>query len=139
MAEDLAQMTCERALTHAEKFTPGTALDRWLFTMARRLWLNDIRATNLRRGAGLVSVEDNDLTDEKPGVETNILAREVFDIMQALPEALRLTTLLVYVEGHSYRDAAEILDVPVGTVMSRLASARKKIKALVEEQGKEGE
>lgn len=139
MAEDLAQMTCERALINAEKFTPGTNLDHWLFTMARRLWLNDIRANNVRRRTGLVPIEESNLTDEKPGAEANILAREVFDIIQALPEAQRLTTLLVYVEGHTYREAAEMLDVPVGTVMSRLAAARKTITGVVEGKGNQGE
>ncbi|MDX8347111.1 MULTISPECIES: RNA polymerase sigma factor [unclassified Cognatiyoonia] len=139
MAEDLAQMTCERALIHADKFTPGSDLASWLFTMARNLWLNDIRAANVRRGTGTVPVEQSGLTDEKPDIEANILAREVFDIIQALPEAQRLTTLLVYVEGHTYREAAEILDVPIGTIMSRLASARKAVTQVVEGQEKTGE
>ncbi|MEJ6403996.1 RNA polymerase sigma factor [Yoonia sp. 2307UL14-13] len=138
MADDLAQMTCERALAKADKFMPGTDLDRWLFTIARRLWLNDIRAAKVRQGAGLVAIEDSDLADEKPTAEANIFAREVFDLVQTLPEAQRLTVLLVYVEGHSYRDAAAILEIPVGTVMSRLASARKAISAAAARTGLDG-
>lgn len=132
MAEDLAQATCERALVQADKFTPGTDLDRWLFTMARRLWLNDIRAAKVRTGEGLVPIEEHEPADQKPTSETNIFAREVFDMIQALPEAQRMTALLVYVEGRPYREAAEILDIPIGTVMSRLASVRKAIAATVE-------
>ena len=126
-ADDLAQATCERALQNADKFTPGTDLDRWLFTMARRVFLNDIRATAVRTGQGLVPVEDTDLADQKPDVETNILAREVLDMVQALPEGQRLAATLVYVEGYSYRDAAAFLEVPVGTIMSRLATVRQTI------------
>lgn len=126
-ADDLAQTTCARALEKADQFTPGTHLDRWLFTMARRLWLNDQRAGRLRQGQGVVAIEDADLADAGPSTETNILAREVFTMIQALPEAQRTTALLVYVEGQTYREAAEILDIPVGTVMSRLSALRKTI------------
>ncbi|MCY4181232.1 MAG: hypothetical protein OXD48_13345, partial [Litoreibacter sp.] len=55
------------------------------------------------------------------------------DRVQTLPEAHRITTLLVYVEGYSYKDAAELLNIPIGTVMSRLAAARKAIKAQTEQ------
>ncbi len=135
VAEDLAQATCERALAQAEKFAPGSDLDRWLFTMARRLWLNDIRAQKVRHGYGHVPVEDHEVADNRPSTETNILARQVFDMIQALPTAQRMTALLVYVEGRPYREAAEILDIPIGTVMSRLASVRKAIAAQVDETG----
>lgn len=64
--------------------------------------------------------------------EMNIFAREVFTEVMALPEAQREVAMLVFVEGHSYREAAEILDVPVGTVMSRLHAARKKLRPLAE-------
>lgn len=134
-AEDLAQATCERALAQADKFQPDTDLDRWLFTMARRLFLNDIRAAKVRRGTGLVDVDEFDLEDTSPQVETNIFAREVFDMIQALPDGQRLTAVLVYVEGRPYREAAEILDIPIGTVMSRLATVRKAIAQKVEQEG----
>lgn len=124
-ADDLAQNTCARALEKADQFTPGTHLDRWLFVMARRLWLNNQRAGKLRQG--VVAVDDTELTDPAPPTETNILAREVFTMIQALPEAQRMTALLVYVEGQTYREAADILDIPVGTVMSRLSAVRKTI------------
>ncbi|MEO0930325.1 MAG: RNA polymerase sigma factor [Pseudomonadota bacterium] len=127
LADDLAQSTCARALEKANQFTPGTHLDRWLFTMARRIWLNEQRAGKIRQGRGLVPVEDADIPDHSSGPETNILAREVFTMIEALPEGQRITALLVYVEGQSYREAAEILDIPIGTVMSRLSTVRKTI------------
>jgi len=95
--------------------------------MTRRLWLNDLRAQKIRTAGGLLPVEDFDLPDAGPDTETNILARQVFAQVMALPEAQRATVILVYVEGYSYAEAAQILDIPIGTVMSRLASARKKI------------
>ena len=128
-ADDLAQAACERALLNAEKFEIGTDLDRWVFTIARRVWLNDLRSAKVRRGAGLVPVEEVDISDNAPPTEVNILAREVLDMVQALPEGQRVTTFLVYVEGYSYREAADMLEIPIGTVMIRLAGARKTVAA----------
>lgn len=116
-----------RALEHADRFEAGTALDVWLFTIARRIWLNERRSERIRNAGGLVSVDEFDLPAPGPDVETNIFARQVFDQVMALPEAQRSTVLLVYVEGYAYREAAEILGIPIGTVMSRLAAAREKI------------
>lgn len=133
-ADDLAQAVCLRALEKAEQFEPGTHLDRWIFRIAQRTWINEMRKQSVRTGGGLVPVEDADLPDTNADPETNILGREVLMGVMALPEAQRSAVLLAYGEGYSYRDTAEILDIPVGTVMSRLAAARKK---LVQEFGDE--
>lgn len=124
-ADDLAQKTCARALERADQFDPDTHLDRWMLTMARRIWLNDIRADVVRRGNGLVPVENIDLAAENLSSEANIYAAEVFTAIGTLPENQRETVMLVYVEGYAYKEAAEMLEVPIGTVMSRLAAARK--------------
>lgn len=124
-ADDLAQATAARALDKHAQFKPGTHLDRWLFVMARRLWINEMRAEVLRSGRGLVPVDG--LEDEKPGVLTNIFASEVLREIIGLPEAQRIAVMLVYVDGYSYAEAAETLEIPIGTVMSRLAAARKKL------------
>ena len=99
------------------------------------MWLNDLRAAAVRRGGGLQAVEDVDLPDPGPDAETNYFAREVLSTVNALPEAQRATVLLVYVEGFKYAEAAEILDVPIGTVMSRLAAARKTVVAQTSDKG----
>nr|WP_256386296.1 RNA polymerase sigma factor [Kiloniella sp. EL199] len=126
-ANDLAQAACERALEKADRFETGTHLDRWIFRIAQRIWLNELRSQAVRRGGGLVSVNDIDLPDTKADTETNIYASQVLKEVYLLPEAQRVTVLLVYVEGFSYKDAAEVLDIPIGTVMSRLAAARGRI------------
>ncbi len=133
LADDLAQMTCLRALEKSAQFTPGTHLDRWLFVMARRLWLNELRKNSVRAAAGFAHMEDTDVADQKPATETNIFAREVFAKVNELPEAQRVTALLVFVEGYKYAEAADILDIPIGTVMSRISSARKALAAQLEE------
>jgi RNA polymerase sigma-70 factor (ECF subfamily) len=126
-ADDLAQTTCLRAIEQSDKFEAGTHLDRWMFRMAQRVWLNELRARKVRMGTGLVPVEDVDLVDIKPDAETNIFARDVLSQVMGLPEGQRQSVLLVYVEGYSYKDAAEIMEIPIGTVMSRLAAARRVI------------
>ena len=125
VAEDLAQATSMRALERSDQYQSGTHLDRWLFVMARRMWINERRRDVLRAGNGLVTTEDSDLADPNPPVETNIFARQVLSEITALPEKQRETVMLVYVEGFAYREAADVLEIPIGTVMSRLAAARK--------------
>ena len=122
-AEELVQATCVRALERADQFAPGTRLDRWLFAILHSIWLNELRSRKIRQGEGYVD-PDSLWVDGSRHVETNILAHQVLTEVLALPEAQRQTVFLVYVEGLSYREAAELLSIPVGTVMSRLAAAR---------------
>jgi len=128
VAHDLSQSTCVRALEKAHLFQPGTKLGAWVFRIAHRIWLNELRSQTMRRGGGLVPVEDADLPSKDLPAETNIFVGQVLSQVKALPEAQRATVMLVYVEGFSYREAAEVLDIPIGTVMSRLAAARKTLK-----------
>lgn len=107
-------------------------MDRWLFRIAQTTWLNELRRRKVRFGGGLVAVEDVDLPSNQPDTETNILARQVLNHITRLPDAQRLTVFLVYVEGFSYADAAAQLDIPIGTVMSRLAAARRTLNAKLE-------
>ena len=95
--------------------------------MAQRVWLNELRSRKVRMGGGLVPVEEIDLPANLPDSETNIFARDVLNKMNTLPEAQRQSVFLVYVEGYSYKEAAHMMDIPIGTVMSRLAAARRVI------------
>lgn len=124
-ADDLTQATVLRAMEKAHQFQVGTRLDAWLFTIMGSIWKNQLRADATRRGTGLQPVEDTPLASDAPPVEVNILAGEVLSQMAALPEAQRETLHLVYVEGLYYKEAAAALDIPIGTVMSRLANGRR--------------
>jgi RNA polymerase sigma factor (sigma-70 family) len=123
VAEDLVQATALRALERADQFQPGTRLDRWLFSILRSIWLNEVRSRRIRQGQGFVD-PDQVLFSDGQEIETNIFAGQVLNAVHRLPEAQRETVLLVYVEGLSYSEAAELLGTPIGTVMSRLAAAR---------------
>ena len=124
VAEDLVQATCLRALERTDQFRAGTHLDRWLFSILHSIWLNEIRSRQIRQGAGFVDAETNLVFDGARQIETGILVAQVMREVQNLPEAQREAVFLVYVEGLSYREAAEVLVVPIGTIMSRLAAAR---------------
>ncbi|MEO8667591.1 MAG: RNA polymerase sigma factor [Bauldia sp.] len=123
-AEDLVQATCIRALERSHQFIPGTRLDRWLFSILHSIWINDVRSRRVRMGGGQVDAETALVFDGAQSMETNILAGQVLRSVEALPDAQRETVFLVYVEGLTYREAAEFLNVPIGTIMSRLATAR---------------
>jgi RNA polymerase sigma-70 factor (ECF subfamily) len=129
-AEDLVQATCVRALERSYQFVAGTRLDRWLISILHSIWLNEVRSRKVRQGQGLVDADAVLVFDGLRDTETNILARQVLREVQDLPEMQRETVYLVYVEGLTYREAAETLTVPIGTVMSRLAAARAKLAGL---------
>lgn len=136
-ADDIAQATCLKALEKAEQFQTGTHFDRWVFRIAQRLWLNELRSSATRRGTGLVPVDDMEFTDTRPTPEMNILNAEVLTSVLELNEQHRSVVFLAYVEGYSYKECAEILGIPIGTVMSRLAAARRKISTKFTSEGQE--
>jgi RNA polymerase sigma-70 factor, ECF subfamily len=98
-------------------------VDRWLFAILRSIWLNEIRSRRIREGRGFVDAGDVLATDGAREIEMNVTASAVLRAIGRLPEAQRETVLLVYGEGYSYAEAAAILAIPIGTVMSRLATA----------------
>ncbi len=126
-AEDLVQRACVRALERRHQLQPGTSVLSWLFSIAHTVWLNELRARQIRSRA---SMQWNDelsdtLAEAAPLTpEMDVMHGQVVAAVEQLPDAQRAVMLLVAVEGLSYREAAEALDVPIGTVMSRLARAR---------------
>lgn len=129
-AEDLFQKTCLRALEKRDQYRDTGQLRSWCFRICQNIWRNEIRARNIRLNKGFVEGHQEDSTNtsiSNPGGEcpdSNLLVNQVFDAVEKLPEAQRIVVILVCVEGFTYRDTAAILDVPIGTVMSRLARAR---------------
>jgi RNA polymerase sigma-70 factor, ECF subfamily len=124
VAEDLVQATCLRAIERADQFQAGTNLGNWLFAILRSIWLNEIRSRRIRQGGGFVDASEALVVDGAREIETNIFASEVLREIGRLPEVQREVLLLVYAEGRTYGEAAELLSIPIGTVMSRLAAAR---------------
>ena len=129
------QATVERALARSHQFAPGTRVDSWLFRIAQNLFIDD-RRRDRRRGPHVPVGEIIALAGEdgRTVVEQRSEIAMVYRALDMLPAEQRAAFLLVAVEGQSYREAAEILDVPQGTVMSRLARARARIAAILERQ-----
>ncbi len=124
MADDLVQATCLRAIERADQFVPGTRVDRWVLAILRSIWLNEIRSRRVREGGGFVEAEDVLTTGGAREIEMNITASAVLTAIGRLPEAQCEAVLLVYGEGYSYAEAAAALAVPIGMIMSRLATGR---------------
>jgi len=125
-ADDLVQGACERALRFAHHYQEGTRFDAWVFTILRNLWLDNIRRT--RRESSQAEIEPEVAIDDRPGIEARLTLASMRTAIEALPDDQREIVFLVCIEDLSYREAAEILDVPIGTVMSRLARARTRLK-----------
>lgn len=130
--DDLLQATCERAIRHIDKWQPGTRLDSWMYRIARNLFLNDIRAKGVR-GEHLSSIDPGDVAavDGVRVAEAHLTFEAVRGLIDRLPEEQRTILLLVTVEGLSYREVSDMLELPMGTVTSRLARARLALKSLL--------
>jgi RNA polymerase sigma-70 factor (ECF subfamily) len=127
-ADDLVQAACERALRAQASFEPGTRLDSWMFRIMRNLWIDEVRKARTQGPHDDVEGEV-DLAGED-GVKAAELRSEASAVEQAilrLPEEFRSVLVLVCVDELSYREAADVLGIPIGTVMSRLARARRAI------------
>jgi RNA polymerase sigma-70 factor, ECF subfamily len=123
-ADDLVQAACERALSRRQQFQEGTRFDSWMFRIVQTIWIDQIRARTVRKEEA-EGAEGRLGSDEAVRrVEARLALGEVRRAVDRLPPDQRAALLLVTVEGLSYREAAEVAQVPVGTIMSRLARAR---------------
>ncbi|MDP2083437.1 MAG: RNA polymerase sigma factor [Pseudotabrizicola sp.] len=123
-ADDLVQMTVEKALCNLDGFTPGTRLDSWMFRIMRNAWIDTIRARKDTQALDDASAETLVGDDGRTTTEARLHLADVQRAMAGLPEEQRAVLMLVCVEGMRYREVAEALDIPEGTVMSRLSRAR---------------
>jgi RNA polymerase sigma-70 factor (ECF subfamily) len=121
-ADDLVQLSLERALQRWLQWQPGTRLDAWLYGIMRNAWIDELRSRR-RRGEVLLG-EEAGAEVSVGGAAQQAEALAVERALQGLPDEQRLAVMLVLVEGLSYREAAEALGVPTGTLTSRLARGR---------------
>ena len=121
-ADDLVQIAVERALKHLDQWQDGTRLDSWLFRIMKNAWIDEVRARG-RRDEVLAPAEAGEHVGfSETGSRDIRLSIET--AMGRLPEDQRMAVSLVLVEGLPYKEAAEVLDIPVGTLTSRLARGR---------------
>jgi RNA polymerase sigma-70 factor (ECF subfamily) len=123
-ADDLVQLTVERALARREQWTEGTRLDSWMFRIMKNAWIDETRSRR-RRDAVFAPAEAGErVGDDGAAAQRRLEVAEVERELVRLPEEQRMAVALVLVEGLSYREAAEVLEVPMGTLTSRLVRGR---------------
>jgi RNA polymerase sigma-70 factor (ECF subfamily) len=129
-ADDLVQSTLERALSRWESRRDEAALRAWLFSILYRQFLDKRR--RYRRYSAALEHLQNENEAVQPSAEREVVAQSALEALERLPAEQRSLLLWVSVEGLSYQEVAEILDVPIGTVMSRLSRARAAFRSLCE-------
>ena len=130
-ADDLVQTAVEKALVHADQWRPGSRLDSWMFGIMKNSWIDEIRARRRRDKVHAPEEAGEQVGDSSAAARDTVLS--VAAAMNHLPEEQRLAVALVLIEGLSYKEAAIVMGVPIGTVTSRLARGRTTLQALLGE------
>lgn len=128
-ADDLVQRALERALQRAEQWQPGTRLDSWMFRIMQNAWIDEGRARR-RRAETFLPEEAGEQVGFSP-TEAQIDALAVRKALGTLGDDQRAAVALVWVEGLPYKEAADVLGIPIGTLTSRLARAREALKEVL--------
>lgn len=128
-ADDLVQLAVERALMRSHQWRPGSSLLNWMLGIVRNAWIDEVRSRR-RRDAVLVP-EDSAADVGEPSLERDIEIWWIQSALERLPDEQRLAVALVLVEGLSYREAASVMDVPIGTLTSRLARGRLALQSML--------
>ena len=128
-ADDVVQIAVERALTRLEQWRSDARLDSWMFKIIRNAWIDEVRARARR---------DRIFASEEAGEHVGIAAMDretdlmsVQSALARLPEDQRIAVSLVLIEGLPYKEAADVLDIPIGTLTSRLARGREALQGLL--------
>lgn len=130
-ADDLVQQTAERALRSRGQWQPGTSLDAWTYRIMRNLWIDTARSRH-RRDKVLAPPEAGEGVGVPPEAEGRAELVFLMRALDRLPDEQREAVALVMIEGLSYAEAAAVLEVPVGTLTSRLVRGRQALAAMLE-------
>jgi len=128
-ADDMVQIAVERALLRLDQWRSDARLDSWLFKILRNAWIDEMRSRGRR--AGIFMPEEAGEHVGEASMEREIERLSVEAALSRLPQDQRLAVSLVLVEGLAYKDAADVLDVPIGTLTSRLARGREALQEML--------
>lgn len=128
-ADDLLQSAVERAIKSGDQWETGTRLDSWIFRIMKNAWIDEAR-TRIRRERLFAPPDAGELVGDN-SAESHQQRMAIERAMGMLSEEHRLVVALVLVDGLPYKEAAEVLDIPIGTLTSRLARARDHLQALL--------
>ncbi len=129
--DDLVQEACTRAFAAIDSYQPGTRLDSWMYRIVRNVWLNQLRSLR-RRGPAIDfdAVPDVVGEDGRDVLESRLTLSQVLQALTKLPQDQQELIALICIEGLSYQEAADVLEIPLGTATSRLARARRSLYAM---------
>ena len=132
-ADDLIQAALERALKARAQWAPGTRLDAWMMRIVRNCWIDEVRSRT-RRARTFVAEEEGATigSDAHREIEVRAELHDVEKAMNSLSADQREVIALVLVEGLAYKEAAELLDIPIGTLTSRLTRGRQALAQMLE-------
>jgi len=128
-ADDIVQIALERALGRLDQWHRDARLDGWMFKIVRNAWIDELRSRSRRDKLFL-----REETGAEVGIDAGVRHETLLSVQAALlrlPEDQRAAVSLVLIEGLPYKEAAEVLEVPVGTLTSRLARGREALQALL--------
>lgn len=134
-ADDLVQAACEKAITRIEQWEPGTRLDSWMFRIIQTTHIDLIRGKKRRDGyLEVIEGQVESSFDGERAAEASMTLDAVRRAIYTLPDEQRAVVMMVSVEGLSYKEAAEVLQIPMGTLTSRLVRARTALARMMYEQ-----
>ena len=131
-SDDLVQDCLTRAMDRLHLWTPGSNMRTWLFTILHNLHVNAARRRSRRPDRVGLEPDHEALRSAPPEQESGLVARDIGQALEQLPEDQRHVVLLIGLEDLAYADAAEVLDIPLGTVMSRLNRGRRRLREIME-------
>ena len=132
-ADDLVQDCLERALSRLDNWQTGDSPRRWLFTIMHHLFVDQMRKAKRRSEVVMLTLDDNEALSSPAHQAESVASREIMDALQAVSPDRRAALLMVAIEGFSYAEAANILGVPAGTLMSRIARGREELRGLIDD------
>ena len=135
-ADDLVQDCLERALARLENWQSGESPRRWLFTIMHHIFVDQLRKVKRRAEVVVLTLDDSEAMASPAQQAENLASREIVDALQAIGADRRAALLMVGIEGFSYAEAASILGIPAGTLMSRIARGREELRALLDDRAR---
>ncbi|MFP5393554.1 MAG: RNA polymerase sigma factor [Gammaproteobacteria bacterium] len=133
-ADDVVQIALEKAMSRSEQWQPGTRLDSWMFRIIKNVWIDEVRSRARREQLFAPEEEGEMVGDDSAAAQQQRLA--IQKAMSLLSDDHRVVIGLVLVDGLPYKEAAAVLEIPLGTLMSRLARAREALQGLLSDQAR---
>jgi RNA polymerase sigma-70 factor (ECF subfamily) len=133
-ADDLVQVAVERAIGRAGQWQAGTRLDSWIFRIMKNAWVDEVRSRMRRERVMAPEEAGEHVGDDSAEAQQQRMA--IQQAMRMLSDDHRLVIGLVLVDGLPYKEAADVLEIPIGTLTSRLARARETLQGLLSDQAR---